>query len=107
MQLKEQFYSTDPRGSSDGKAKSLKVIARELTDQYLVFISNDDLSGSCQGDSGGPMVVEVGGVLKQVGVAHGYNLEDYRSAIDICGGTGIYTSVSYFNDFIDQYINAH
>lgn len=102
--LKKRFYATDPQGIYDGKARMAHVRVLKQFGQYLAFMAKDGVSGSCQGDSGGPMVIDSGGGMYQIGVGHGYNLEDYRSAIDICGGTGLYTRIDDFLGFIEKYL---
>mgnify|MGYP000854874479 CR=1 FL=1 len=72
---------------------------------FIVFESLDRNVGSCQGDSGGPMMIKRNGALYQVGVAQGANREDYHSALDRCGGSGLYTSISAYKSFIAQHLD--
>lgn len=102
--LRLNLYMTDPQGAGDKKLYKAGAKVDQMVHNYVIYQTNDPLVGSCQGDSGGPMYVEKNDTLYQVGLAHGSNREDYKSSIDICGGSGLYTYIYPYLDFISSAI---
>ncbi|MEZ8843512.1 trypsin-like serine protease [Vibrio splendidus] len=51
---------------------------------------------SCQGDSGGPIVVSTNGAYEQLGIV------SWGEGCAQAGAYGVYTNISYFDDWIDE-----
>jgi len=71
----------------------------EVTDTMLCAGNNG--KDSCQGDSGGPLVVEYNNVLLLIGIV------SWGQGCAEPGYYGVYTRVSKFIQFIDQYVSTN
>lgn len=85
--------------SIDGALRKVVTSVFRLDRQQKEIEFEDELGESaCEGDSGGPAFVIRNGVLRLVGVTSRGNAS--------CNGSGIYTDVRYFNDWIRQELQS-
>ena len=111
----ECLQAMSNRGGDDEQATVLPTT--EITDEQRADFVNDNNApqkicaggayggtpdkGACHGDSGGPLVYKTGGKSILVGIVH-------AGTHDKCviKGTGMYTTVEYYKDFIKQAISG-
>ncbi|MGD8109320.1 S1 family peptidase [Vibrio sp. TRT 17S01] len=101
----------DPSPAFDGPSK-LHQVDVELINQDACTGAGDDYASievnafcagleqggkdSCQGDSGGPIIVNDGGVAKQLGIV------SWGEGCAVAGQYGVYANVSHFADWIAE-----
>ena len=83
--------------------KQASTTTETLFDNVIRYKSNDGVRSGCYGDSGGPMYLEKDGELILVGVTSGPSQD--QESLKYCYGSGIYTNVARYRDFIDEIIN--
>ncbi len=100
-QLEKKIATEGPSGKI---LRQVNTTVEEITDDnMIIYKSTNGINSGCHGDSGGPMFVKKGDKLILAGVTQGPYLPSIDST-DRCRGTGTYTNVARYSEFIDGVI---